>query len=187
MARHQLSREEVVSAAVAFVHESGARSLTMRALGGRLGVTAGAIYRHVPEKRSLLALVADAIAAQLLPVAEEAFADLSDVDAWFGASRRLAVAGRAHWAEYPGVTQCLLAHGPTPTGQRIVDVQVASLVSLGVDPATAARTYEVGARWVIAYITAEQIPSERAPQFSQEATFTEGLDALLAGLRTRLA
>lgn len=56
-----LTRAEVVSAALAILDEYGLADLTMRRLAEALGVRAGALYHHVPDKQSLLAGVADAV------------------------------------------------------------------------------------------------------------------------------
>ena len=48
----------LVEEAAAMVSEGGATSVTMRAIGGRLGVSRAAPYRHFPDKTALLIAVA---------------------------------------------------------------------------------------------------------------------------------
>lgn len=60
-ARATLDREGIVSAAVAFIDESGLAGLTMRRLGGVLGVEAMSLYRYVPGRENLLDAVVTAI------------------------------------------------------------------------------------------------------------------------------
>src|SRR5689334_12282747 len=55
-------RTEVVEAAIGLLDEVGLDGLTMRALASRLGVQAGALYRHYPSKQALL----DAMAGHLI-------------------------------------------------------------------------------------------------------------------------
>ena len=52
--REPLSRERVLSAAVALADESGIASLTMRKLGEAVGVEAMSLYNHVANKDDLL-------------------------------------------------------------------------------------------------------------------------------------
>ena len=60
--REALSRERIVSAAVAFIDREGLPMLTMRRLGEELGVEAMALYRYVPGREDLL----DAVAAHVI-------------------------------------------------------------------------------------------------------------------------
>ena len=56
-----LTKTDVLDAALAILDAYGLADLTMRRLGGALGVRAGALYHHVPNKQTLLAGVADRI------------------------------------------------------------------------------------------------------------------------------
>lgn len=51
-------RTALVEEAAAMISEGGATSVTMRAIGGRLGVSRAAPYRHFPDKAALLIAVA---------------------------------------------------------------------------------------------------------------------------------
>jgi Bacterial regulatory proteins, tetR family. len=53
-ARIPLSRERVLSAAIALADESGIESLSMRKLAERLGVEAMSLYNHIANKNDLL-------------------------------------------------------------------------------------------------------------------------------------
>lgn len=59
MPRDPLTREKIVSAAIDLLDSDGLEGLSMRALGGRLGSAATAVYWHVGSKESLIALAAD--------------------------------------------------------------------------------------------------------------------------------
>ena len=80
----QLRRHDVLSGAIAILDEYGLGDLTMRRLGAALGVQAGALYWHFPNKQSLLAAITDEM---LAPVADDA-GDGSD--AWDDRLRTLA-------------------------------------------------------------------------------------------------
>lgn len=72
MARPALTRDAVVTAAVALADEDGLQRLSMRRLGERLGVEAMSLYHHVPGKAALLDAMVDAVFAQIeLPRPEE--------------------------------------------------------------------------------------------------------------------
>ncbi len=62
-AKEPLSKERIVSAAIAFIDEHGLPGLTMRRLGNDLGVEAMALYRYVPSKEDLLDAVVDDLVA----------------------------------------------------------------------------------------------------------------------------
>ncbi|MFI5844707.1 TetR/AcrR family transcriptional regulator C-terminal domain-containing protein [Catenuloplanes sp. NPDC051500] len=55
----QLKRADIVTAAIALLDAEGLDGLTMRKLGARLGVQAGAIYWHFKDKEALLGAMAD--------------------------------------------------------------------------------------------------------------------------------
>lgn len=56
-----LSRDGIVEAGLTILDEYGLGDLSMRRVADALGVQAGALYYHVPNKQSLLAAIADEI------------------------------------------------------------------------------------------------------------------------------
>lgn len=61
----QLHREDVLAGALALLDTDGLEGLTMRKLAAHLGVQAGALYWHFPNKRALLDAMADALLADV--------------------------------------------------------------------------------------------------------------------------
>ena len=61
----RLSRERIVDEAIALVDAEGVNALTMRRLGGRLGVEAMALYRYVNGREDLLEGVVDRLVSTL--------------------------------------------------------------------------------------------------------------------------
>jgi len=57
-----ITRDQIVERALHRLDEAGVDELTMKALAGDLGVTTMALYRHVGDKETLVALALDAIA-----------------------------------------------------------------------------------------------------------------------------
>jgi len=59
MPRNTLTREQILTAAIALLDTEGLEGLNMRALGQRLGSAATAVYWHVGSKDNLIALAGD--------------------------------------------------------------------------------------------------------------------------------
>ncbi len=65
-----LTSDDYVAAAVKFAGERGLSSMTMRALGDEMGVDATALYRHFPNKESLIDAMIDWLLGQALTLAD---------------------------------------------------------------------------------------------------------------------
>ncbi|MFF0451365.1 TetR/AcrR family transcriptional regulator [Streptomyces sp. NPDC004609] len=63
--RVALSRERVVTAAIALADEKGVAGVTMRALAARLGVEAMSLYNHVRGREDILDGMVDAVFGQI--------------------------------------------------------------------------------------------------------------------------
>jgi AcrR family transcriptional regulator len=63
--RAVLTREAIVAAGVELVDEGGPDALTMRAVAARLGSGVMSLYRHVPDRETLLDLVLDTMTAEI--------------------------------------------------------------------------------------------------------------------------
>jgi AcrR family transcriptional regulator len=61
----RLDQQRIVQAAIRYIDEHGLRDLTMRRLGGYLGVEGMALYRYVPGREALLDAVVDAVVDEL--------------------------------------------------------------------------------------------------------------------------
>ncbi|QDO43574.1 TetR family transcriptional regulator [Streptomyces sp. RLB3-17] len=61
MPRDTLTREQIVTAAIALLDADGLEGLNMRALGKRLGSAATAVYWHVGSKDNLIVLAGDQV------------------------------------------------------------------------------------------------------------------------------
>jgi AcrR family transcriptional regulator len=64
-ARTSLDRQLIVTAALGFIDQYGLPGLTMRRLGGMLGVEAMSLYRHVPGREALLDAVVESIVEEM--------------------------------------------------------------------------------------------------------------------------
>jgi len=63
--RRNLTREEIVTQAIALLDDHGVQGLTMRAVAERLGVTSAALYWHVQTKEDVLDLAFDQVFASV--------------------------------------------------------------------------------------------------------------------------
>jgi AcrR family transcriptional regulator len=152
-----LSREDIVRAALRLTAEVGLDGLSMRLLGDELGVWPMAVYHHVPNKKALISLVADAAVAEFeLPEVDLLAAPRSTED-WIAGVRAFARATRAHYMRYPGLAGFLLSSGPPASGLPIVDAELAGLRRLGATPAEAARIYSTTAMWLLTQFHGESM------------------------------
>ena len=91
--RAPLSRERVVTAAIALADEKGDAGVTMRAIAARLGVEAMSLYNHVAGREDILDGMVDAVFAEIdLPT--------SATD-WKEAMRDRAASSRAALRRHP--------------------------------------------------------------------------------------
>jgi DNA-binding transcriptional regulator YhcF (GntR family) len=86
----ELSREQVVAAAIAIADEGGLLALSMRGVAARLGVAAMTPYRQVASKGELVLLMIDTA------LGEESFPEVPP-DGW---RARLEMAARVQWVSY---------------------------------------------------------------------------------------
>ena len=63
--RRALTRERVVTEALAVISADGVEALSMRTLAARLGVVPGALYRHVRSKEQLHDLILDGVLSEV--------------------------------------------------------------------------------------------------------------------------
>ncbi|MGW0788393.1 TetR/AcrR family transcriptional regulator [Streptomyces sp. NPDC002911] len=63
--REQLTREQIVAAAIELLDAEGIEALSMRKLGTRLNAAATSLYRHVANKDELIELVVDDVYGEL--------------------------------------------------------------------------------------------------------------------------
>jgi AcrR family transcriptional regulator len=200
----QLSLDEITAAAMAMARHKGLGRLTMRRLADELGVTAAAIYYHVPGKAELVELVADAVAGTLeLPGPE--FGD------WSKRMRKLASDFYAVLSEYPGVAQSLARNQRSRSQLRLTDFCVGLLREAGFSQEDALHAFApIRVFTVGEFLGAEEFSSRTGkrrlllqaagpadPRLEQlegeiealdpRETFLHGIELFLDGLRAELA
>lgn len=99
--RVPLSRDRVLSAAIDLVDQSGIDSLSMRKLGGALGVEAMSLYNHVANKDDLLDGIVDLVLSEFeLPSSERD---------WEAAIRQCAISAHDALLRHPWACSLILS------------------------------------------------------------------------------
>lgn len=143
-----LNRVAILDAAIALIEHEGPDALTMRRLGGRLGVEAMAIYHHFANRGELLVAIGD----RLL----EPLQDLDLGDDWREACRRFAQALRDLAVAMPSTFRLLgLQPFDTPVSLRPVERLLGVLVDKGFGPAHALAIYRAIVSYARGYALAE--------------------------------
>lgn len=124
-----LTRERIVSAALALVDRDGLKALSMRRLGVELGVDPMAVYYHVPNKDALLDAIVEAVMAEI---------DLGSVSPASPAEEQVLCAARAYrdvMLAHANALPIMLARGPrTPNAMRPVELLIGILREAGLSP-----------------------------------------------------
>jgi AcrR family transcriptional regulator len=132
--RVRLSRDRVLRAAVALADDGGIESLSMRKLGGELGVEAMSLYNHVANKEDLLNGMIDAVFSEIdLPSGE--------VD-WKTAMRERAISAREVLSRHPWATALMDSRStPGPATLRHHDTVIGTLRQAGFSIELAAHAF----------------------------------------------
>lgn len=167
--RPVLTRERIVSEAVALADEAGVAALSMRALAGRLGVEAMSLYHHVRDKSVLLDAMLDTVLAEMyLP---------GPGGDWRAQLHRRSVSGRAALRRHPwavGLMGSRRTPGPVTLAHR--DALIGCLLAGGFSvPATGTATALVDAH-LYGFVLQENA-QQPGPSFGGE--FEPGLELVL--------
>jgi len=208
--RERLNRQRVLEAALAIVDAEGLAALTMRRLGGELGVEAMSLYRHVPNKEALLDGIVELIVLEIdVPVGAEG----DWTEAWRRVGRSYRRAALAHPNAFPLVTMRPLN---TPEALRRIDAVFDLLRRAGLDEQTAIVDFRTPASYTRGFALEEvtgralgaqtdsaenrldprDLPADEFPRISElaprlvaadhGAEFELGLDLIVTGLQAEL-
>ena len=175
-----LTRGRIVDAGLRILNSWGLGDLSMRRIADELGVKAGALYYHVPNKQSLLAGIADVI---LTPVAVP---DVAGTGEWL-----------REWAH--NLRDALLTHrdgaelvaSTTALGMGTVDVAAAARAVLTErdcpEPAATAAAF---LHFILGHVMAEQTRTQLVAlrvldAFDEDASradFSHGVEMLVRGI-----
>lgn len=127
-----LSREAIAAAAIALADAEGLEAVSMRRVGGALGVGTMSLYHYVRTKAELLSLMGDAIAGEFLVPADAMPAD------WRGGLRAIALRTKASFDRHPWMLLGMMHTWEGVPGENLLrhaDQTVGTLAGLGLGPA----------------------------------------------------
>ena len=128
--RAPLTRERVLQAAVELADRDGIENLSMRKLGGELGVDAMALYRHVRGKDDLLDGVVEVVVGEIRGPAPG--------EDWKNALRARVMAARQVMLRHPWAPRVLEERGTAgPASLAHIDAVLATLLGGGFPMETA--------------------------------------------------
>jgi AcrR family transcriptional regulator len=139
----QVTRDQVVRRGLELLNEGGFDGLTMRRLAEKLGIKAASLYNHVKDKDELLALMANAICAEI--------PDLDHSKPWREQAEAMALQVRTVLLAHRDGARVLAATPPVGAHRlRLIEQLLHALVGAGlsrarvVDAAFVMNSYVVG-------------------------------------------
>jgi AcrR family transcriptional regulator len=127
-----LSREAIVTAAIAVADTEGLDAVSIRRVAGDLGVRPMSLYTHIASKEDLLDLMVNEVVAEALvpePLPED----------WRAAVREIAVRSHDAFVAHPWTLQAFSQRPRVgPNTLRHAEQSSAAVAGLGLDPETAA-------------------------------------------------
>ena len=171
--RRPLDRDAIVARAVAFADERGTDALSMRKLAAELGYEVMSLYNHVANKDEVLALMVDAVAAEI-PAPDPDDDPLVAV-------RTLAIDTRAALVRHPWAASLWLRQLPGRARVQHMEYLLAALAETDMAPAVAHLAFHAVNNHVIGYTLQEQamayvVPAGGDPD-ALARSFMEGLSA----------
>jgi AcrR family transcriptional regulator len=152
----QISREAVLAAARDLADESGLESVTMHAVGRRLGVTPMALYRHVAGKSALLDGLVEALLAEVAATAPRFIAAGEPSAPWEAHLVALAYAIRDTARRHPAAFPLLLSRpAVTPAARQVRDAAHAALREAGLPADSVARAERLVSTAVLGFAVSE--------------------------------
>lgn len=126
--RRPLTTEEIVAAALAVAHAEGLEAVTMRRVANELGVGTMSLYHHVADKRELVLLMSDEIAAGMVIPGEVP-------EHWRDALRAIAYRTRDTMTRHPWMLDSLTERpGITYNWLKHIEQSAAAVENLDVEP-----------------------------------------------------
>lgn len=165
--RAPLTRQSIVTGAIALIEREGPDALSMRRLGARLGVQGMALYHHFSSREELLCAIADELLAPLHRV--ELTDDWPDACRQFATTLRSVAAQRSATFQLVGLQPFDSSFALRPV-ERLLQV----LVNAGFPPQRALAIYRAIVSYARGYALAE------ATGFTVDATRQEGRRRLRA-------
>jgi AcrR family transcriptional regulator len=145
--REPLHRAAILDAAIALADAEGVSALSMRNLARRLGYEVMSLYNHLANKNELLALMVDAVAADI----DDPSADLAPLEA----VRALAMRTRAALVAHPWAAELWQRHLPGPARTAHMENLLRILHESGLSPELAHHGFHAVNNHVLGYTLQE--------------------------------
>ena len=137
-AKSARTRDDYITAAIAFVDDNGLHALTLRSLGDAVGVNHTALYRHFRDKDDLLLAMIDTLIAAITDTPLPARATPRN------RLRHLLRRARIELSRHPELTTAVITtSGTLPHGHRFTTMAVAELVAMGVPDRDITQCYQL--------------------------------------------
>ena len=176
--REPLNQQLLIETAVSIAQSEGLAAVTMRRLASATGKAPMTLYSHVPNKESLLVLIADAVLSKIaIPRGQ-----------WDEALAELCLSTWREMGKVPGLAPFVWAHVPylpTPHGLRLADASLDLLRQGGFQPADAGRALESLMTYVTGDVERHQARRTPAPMPARQLKGYPNLQALRAAQGTR--
>lgn len=159
----RLSREGIVTAALAVVDAEGVEALTMRRLAEELDTGAASLYAHFADKEEIVEAVLDRVIGEV-PLPEQI-----DPGRWQAQLKQIALDSRAVFRRHKNIAQATL--GIIPTGEHalpLIDKLLGILLAGGVSPQIAAWSIDLLGLYISATAAEESIEAT-SPALDHEA------------------
>jgi AcrR family transcriptional regulator len=157
--RGGLDQRRILGAAIQFIDEHGLRELTMRRLGGYLGVEAMALYRHVPGREALLDGVVESVVDELYGDPEVHF---EATGGWQDYLHRLAHGLRRMALAHPEVFPLVATRPPAAPwvrpplrSLRWIESMLEAMTSCGFSDEAAAAAYRAFSSFLLGHLLLE--------------------------------
>jgi AcrR family transcriptional regulator len=170
-----LSERIIVDASIEIIVERGVEGLSMRLLSERLGVALGATYKHVPDKHTLLRLVAEVLYSRIEPAADA-------VDE-FDQAKSVMLQVHDVLAAHPGMAEYIAQHVPEFSSINVAKLLVGPLCAGGLSPDEASRI-----TFALILLNGGYMLVRMPAELQHEAAeaFADGVDLILRGARARV-
>lgn len=178
-----LDRRRILDAAVRYIDEYGLRELTMRRLGGYLGVEAMALYRYVPGREALLDGIVETVVDEL---SGDPDVHLEAHAGWVDYLQRLAHGLRRLALAHPQVFPLVATRPPAAPwvrpplrSLRWIESMLRVLTSAGFSDANAAAVYRAFSSFLLGHLLLEvsSLGVETGPVEEPDVSPTDDLSA----------
>jgi AcrR family transcriptional regulator len=152
--RPRHTREQIAQAALAIADAEGIEAVTMRRVAAELGAGTMTIYHYVQTKDDLLALMDDAIMAELLVEPREL------AGGWRAALSAIAHRSRDAYLRHPWAIDGLRSAQIGPNGMLHAEQSIAAVADTGLDARTKFEVVAMVDEWMLGFVSRGRLEGE---------------------------